>query len=97
MALIQCPECEKEVSEDAEVCPNWGCVLRKKHSVIGIIGFVIAIISWFGGVYFTFFLSTLLMILCIIGCLQNNKKHIFAIIGNVVLFMGILTFLIFLY
>ena len=25
MALIRCPECGKEISDSAQVCPNCGC------------------------------------------------------------------------
>ena len=90
MALIQCPECEKEVSEDAEVCPNCGYVLMKKHSALGIIGIIIAVISWFGDIYFWFFLSAISLVLCIIGCMQKNKKHVFPIIGNIISIVSIL-------
>ena len=30
MALIKCPECKKEVSDKAEVCPHCGYPLRKR-------------------------------------------------------------------
>lgn len=96
MAIINCPECNKEVSEEAEVCPNCGYILRKKYSIIGIIGFIISIISWFCGIYFGFFLSAISLILCIIGCMQKNRKHIFAIIGNIFSIIMILIFFVFL-
>lgn len=28
MALIKCPECEKEVSDSAKCCPNCGCPIK---------------------------------------------------------------------
>ena len=90
MALIQCPECANEVSEDAEVCPNCGYILRKKHSIIGIIGFILSIASWFCGIYLTLIVAAIALVLCIIGCLQKNKKHVFPIIGNVISFLTIL-------
>ena len=31
MALINCRECGKEVSDKAENCPNCGCVLQKQE------------------------------------------------------------------
>lgn len=31
MAMITCPECGKEVSDKAEVCPNCGCPINKKE------------------------------------------------------------------
>jgi len=30
MALINCPECGKEISDKAASCPNCGIVLKKK-------------------------------------------------------------------
>lgn len=32
MALINCPECEKEVSDEAENCPNCGHPIKEKNS-----------------------------------------------------------------
>lgn len=31
MALIKCPECGKEISDKASVCPNCGCPLKEKE------------------------------------------------------------------
>lgn len=31
MALIECPECHKQISEKAEACPNCGCPINKQH------------------------------------------------------------------
>ena len=31
MALIKCPECEKEISSKAKTCPHCGCPLEKKE------------------------------------------------------------------
>jgi|InofroStandDraft_1065614.scaffolds.fasta_scaffold91308_2 hypothetical protein len=31
MALINCPECGKEISDQAETCPNCGIALKKKE------------------------------------------------------------------
>lgn len=27
--LIKCPECQKEISENAKTCPNCGCKIKK--------------------------------------------------------------------
>lgn len=36
MALVNCPECQKEVSQEALKCPNCGKVLRKaKRTLMG--------------------------------------------------------------
>lgn len=31
MALTKCPECEKEISDKATICPNCGCPITKKE------------------------------------------------------------------
>ena len=30
MALINCPECGKEISDKADICPNCGAIVKKK-------------------------------------------------------------------
>ena len=30
MALIKCPECGKEISDKAAICPNCGCPIRRE-------------------------------------------------------------------
>lgn len=49
MALIKCPECEKEISDTAKACPNCGCSIKvhgikitKKYAIIG--GAIMAVI-----------------------------------------------------
>ena len=32
MALIKCPECKKDISDKAEVCPNCGAMMLKKEN-----------------------------------------------------------------
>lgn len=50
MALINCPECQKEISNEAKTCPNCGFDLHReekaniKKTVLSIIGIIIAII-----------------------------------------------------
>lgn len=46
MALIRCPECGKEISDSAQVCPNCGCKTElgnqneiMKTSLLADIGF----------------------------------------------------------
>ena len=46
MALVKCPACEKDVSEDATVCPHCG----KQASAYGAIGNA-AIGATFGAIY----------------------------------------------
>jgi len=50
MALINCPECQKEISDEAKRCPNCGFDLHRekktklKNLILGGIGAIIAII-----------------------------------------------------
>lgn len=53
MALIQCPECQKEISDQAKFCPNCGYKLNAmsvedknkiKKIIFSIIGIIVAII-----------------------------------------------------
>lgn len=34
MSLIKCPECNKEISSEAESCPNCGYVIKAKKQVL---------------------------------------------------------------
>ncbi len=47
MALIKCPECGKEISDNANKCPNCGnpMYVKKKHSPLGIVSAVMCGIS----------------------------------------------------
>ena len=59
MALIRCPECGKEISDSAQVCPNCGCKTElgnqneiMKTSLLADIGFtVLGIICAFVAYY----------------------------------------------
>ena len=49
MSLINCPECRKEISSKAEVCPNCGYNFKNKRKknyfiICGIIIFVVALL-----------------------------------------------------
>ena len=38
MAMIKCPECEKEISDQTYKCPNCGVVIKKpKRGITGIV------------------------------------------------------------
>ena len=59
MALINCPECDKEVSEKVFKCPNCGVVINKpKRGITGVIFNTLFIlfnsimILWIGSVIF---------------------------------------------
>ena len=56
MALIQCPECGKEISDSISTCPNCGYVLKKKKKKAVLIIIVLAIVIAAGSfTYFYFF------------------------------------------
>ena len=44
MALINCPECGKEVSDNASKCPNCGCKLKSVGKIAIIIVLVILLV-----------------------------------------------------
>lgn len=51
MALIKCPECEKEISDTVKNCPNCGYKFKKKINKIAIIILIVVLcISIFGGI-----------------------------------------------
>ena len=66
MALINCPECRKEVSDSAKKCPNCGYNLRKKNNRVLPI---ILIIS--GSVFMLF----LILIILIVGITRIGVKE----------------------
>lgn len=41
MALIKCPECGKEISDEAKICPNCGAKSEQKRTTDNIIRIVI--------------------------------------------------------
>ena len=47
--LILCPDCEIEISKNADRCPHCGCSFRKEHisiwEIIGIIFFIDVILT----------------------------------------------------
>ncbi|MBN2326857.1 MAG: zinc ribbon domain-containing protein [Candidatus Omnitrophica bacterium] len=54
MALIECPECSKQISDKAESCPNCGCPIKKKPVTVeknkgigGCSGCLILVIGFF--------------------------------------------------
>lgn len=53
MAIIQCPECGREVSDRAKHCPHCGVGIARSSSFYTsiVVGTVIALIGIFGGLY----------------------------------------------
>ena len=47
MVLINCPECQKQISEQANICPNCGYVLAKSNKlhIAAIILFILSAIA----------------------------------------------------
>lgn len=53
MALLNCPECGKEISEFAKVCPNCGIKIRKsKKKIILLIFSIVLLAAVFIGLFF---------------------------------------------
>lgn len=87
MALITCPECNKEISETASACPNCGYIIQgssenekiiptkigelKRNVPLGVVLIVVGIIGILGGI---------ILLAVFIG--------IFAIIGGVLLILA---------
>ncbi len=46
--LVSCPDCQKEISRKAELCPNCGLRLRSRQTAAGILAAVVLglIICW---------------------------------------------------
>jgi len=86
MALINCKECGKEISDTAKKCPN--CGYEDKNNTtssdnsFGIIGMIIGFISFF--LDFFGLVSATGLVFSIIGLTKSNKGNAkFAIIGIV--------------
>ncbi len=52
MALIECPECKKEISDTVKKCPNCGYKFKKKTSLVVKIALVLVVVALVGGVMF---------------------------------------------
>ena len=85
MALIRCPECGKEISDSAQVCPNCGCKTElgnqndiMKTSLLADIGFTVLgiICAIFAFVVLIILAAVLFIIGSVYGRLirKNNKK-----------------------
>lgn len=71
MSLIECPECEKEISDKANFCPNCGCPLQQEddeeHNCDAKTGVVILILGILGIVLeFAINRGAMLIIPCIL-------------------------------
>lgn len=103
MALIKCPECGKEVSDNAEICVNCGFPIikntnqkkkNKKQSIYGIIGFVVSLVGMCFGLYEGIFLWIVSLAFSVAGCMEKGKKHGFAIVGNIISFFFLFSSLV---
>ena len=88
MALIRCPECGKEISDSAQVCPNCGCktelgnrndiiktslLADLSFTVLGIICAIFAFVAYLTGSTDTFVLLIILAaVLFIIGSVYGR-------------------------
>lgn len=84
MALINCPECNKEVSDTAENCPNCGYtlnpkrnakkVIEKKAGVFQIISLVTLVIALFTPKLFLNFFVLIIIGSAIISLIRSEKR-----------------------
>lgn len=81
MALIKCPECGKEISDNANKCPNCGnsMYVKKKHSPLGIVSAVMCGISIFCPMRgYSTMLALVSMVLAIIDLAKKEENKYIA-------------------
>ncbi|MCB9767142.1 MAG: hypothetical protein H6751_00795 [Candidatus Omnitrophica bacterium] len=44
MSLTSCPECRRQVSTKADMCPHCGYNIRREDMKLGVIGFMVIVI-----------------------------------------------------
>ena len=98
MAIINCNECGNEISDKAKNCPKCGCPnsfftekfntaqppIKKKESVLGIVG---AFLSF---IIFSFPLEFLAFILCLFSLRKKDKKQSCATFGLILSVLAML-------
>ena len=97
MALIKCPECGKEISDNASKCPNCGnpMYVKKKHSPLGIVSALMCGISiLFPTPGYSTILAVLAMLLAIIDLVRQGKNK-YIIDDWVVIVIGLINIFVF--
>lgn len=99
MALINCHECSKEVSDSAEICPNCGFTLKpkkdskkvkeKKSGVFKSISLVTFVISLFAPQLFLNFFVLIVIGSAVISLVRREKRW-----GLSLIFLGLGLFLL---
>ena len=98
MALINCNECGNEISDKAKNCPKCGCPnsfftekfnteqpsIKKKESVLGIVG------GFLSFIIFSFPLEFLAFILCLFSLRKKDKKQSCATFGLILSVLAML-------
>ena len=91
MAIIKCPECKREISDQADKCPHCGYPLRNKfetnkpmNSVLGIVLGAIFFIASF----------VLFLLYALLQNLTISTKRLLLILGIVTLVCSIFEFLL---
>lgn len=80
MALLECPECKKSISEDARICPHCGFKLFNSSSLlITIILFFVIFISLGGlfeksGITYSYIISFIIALSAAIYGYNTRKK-----------------------
>lgn len=76
MSMIKCPECGKEISDNALACPNCGYQLHKKkkgYLPLAIIGTILSVLEVFGMPLYL--VGLLLCIISIVLSLKKKKQY----------------------
>ena len=60
---------------------------NKEQSIFGLVGFILSVVGVVLWGIRGFILWIISLILCIIGCLEEDKAHGFAIAGNIISFI----------
>lgn len=76
---MYCKTCGKEINDDAVVCPACGCAVKteetkkpaKKLNVLGLIGFILGLVSWLISLWGIVAIAGL--VLSIVGLVQCVK------------------------
>ena len=97
MALINCPECGKEVSDSAEMCPNCGySIVIEEYITEGIISIIVGIVGWIIALWINqgILLVIPFLLFCFSILLDKKCQKRFSIIGFIISSLGILLLLI---
>ena len=108
-----CKTCGKEVHDNAVICPYCGCALKemptqtinvtnvthqeKRTSLLGVLGFILALVSWFYDPFFAFSIIGFVLSLlgAIISSITRKTKKGLAVAGIVLIIIKLVIIFIF--